>query len=86
MFGKMNSQNHAPTGRISPVARFILCAAAVRIWPHPWNFTPAGHGPLWRRQAWQILASVSFSDRAVLRRFVRGISSGSQAHFAADNP
>ena len=42
MFGKMNSQNHAPIYRISLVARFILFAAAVRILPHPWNFTPAG--------------------------------------------
>jgi hypothetical protein len=39
---KMNSNSSFPILRILLIVGFILLAAAVRILPHPWNFTPIG--------------------------------------------
>ena len=42
MFRKMNSKTSLNSMRILLICCFILFAAAVRMLPHPWNFTPIG--------------------------------------------
>ncbi|MGB7436392.1 MAG: DUF6580 family putative transport protein [Candidatus Acidiferrum sp.] len=42
MFRKMNSGSNSSMYRIAIILSFILFAAIVRIFPHPWNFTPLG--------------------------------------------
>ncbi len=42
MFRKMNSVSYLSILRAVVILCFLLFAAAVRILPHPWNFTPIG--------------------------------------------
>jgi hypothetical protein len=42
VFRKINSETSLNIMRILLICCFILFAAAVRILPHPWNFTPIG--------------------------------------------
>ena len=42
MFRKLNSDDHIEILRALIILCFIVFAAAVRILPHPWNFTPVG--------------------------------------------
>lgn len=42
MFRKINSETSVNITRILLICCFIFFAAAVRILPHPWNFTPIG--------------------------------------------
>ncbi len=42
MFRKVNSDSALNVFRLALIVGFILFAAAIRILPHPWNFTPIG--------------------------------------------
>ena len=42
MFRKVNSDSALEVFRLALIVGFILFAAAIRVLPHPWNFTPIG--------------------------------------------
>jgi hypothetical protein len=68
MFRKMNSASYLSILRAVVILCFILFAAAVRVLPHPWNFTPIAAIALFSGANLAAPGSLSFSAcRALLR-------------------